>query len=127
MEMFLRKPHTPQFPSARAKTPRGMLTAFSSAGEPIFRGNRKEELINVDHCHPSARGAEAVLNVCVNRALLALREGGHYTIAQDESTSAVYGMPKAAAQLQAAREILALDKIGPRLANLLAATEKVHG
>jgi two-component system response regulator WspF len=47
-----------------------------------------------------------------------LRASGHHTIAQDRSTSAVYGMPKAAADLQAAKEILALDKIGPRLANI---------
>ena len=47
-----------------------------------------------------------------------LRASGHHTIAQDRATSAVYGMPKAAAELKAAVEILALDKIGPRLANM---------
>lgn len=47
-----------------------------------------------------------------------LRESGHRTIAQDRLSSAVYGMPKAAADLKAASEILALDKIGPRLANM---------
>ncbi len=51
--------------------------------------------------------------------LKALREAGHHTIAQDKWTSAVYGMPKAAAELDAAREILALDKIAPRLTNML--------
>jgi chemotaxis response regulator CheB len=48
-----------------------------------------------------------------------LRDQGHDTIAQDAATSAVYGMPKAAAELNAATEILALDKIGPRLTNML--------
>ncbi len=47
-----------------------------------------------------------------------LRQAGHHTIAQDESTSAVYGMPRAAVALEAAQEILALDKIGPRLTNM---------
>ncbi len=50
--------------------------------------------------------------------LKTLRRAGHHTIAQDKSTSAVYGMPKAAAALEAANEILALDKIGPRLTNM---------
>jgi len=50
--------------------------------------------------------------------LKALRERGHHTIAQDRATSAVYGMPKAAAELDAATEILALDKIAPHLTNM---------
>ncbi len=58
--------------------------------------------------------------------LLALRESGHHTIAQDKSSSAVYGMPKAAAELHAANDILALDKIGPRLASLIPSL-KLHG
>ncbi len=43
--------------------------------------------------------------------LKALREAGAHTIAQDQATSAVYGMPKAAAQLNAAVEVLPLDQI----------------
>lgn len=48
-----------------------------------------------------------------------LRDHGHHTIAQDEATCAVYGMPKAAAQLGAAREILPLDQIASRLCSLV--------
>ena len=59
--------------------------------------------------------------------LRALRAGGHHTIAQDRSTSAVYGMPAAAAELDAASEILGLDKIGPRLRNMVAAKTRAHG
>jgi two-component system response regulator WspF len=47
--------------------------------------------------------------------LKALRQAKHHTIAQDRGSSAVYGMPKAAAQLEAAVEILPLSKIGPAL------------
>lgn len=54
--------------------------------------------------------------------LRALRNQGHHTIAQDEATSAVYGMPKAAAKLQAAVEILAVDRIAPHLVNLVVCT-----
>jgi two-component system, chemotaxis family, response regulator WspF len=57
--------------------------------------------------------------------LRALHRKGHHTIAQDRLTSAVYGMPGAAVELQAASEVLALDKIGPRLRNMVRKT-KTH-
>jgi two-component system response regulator WspF len=43
--------------------------------------------------------------------MLNLRQAGHYTIAQDQDTSVVYGMPKAAAEMNAAEQILPLDEI----------------
>jgi two-component system, chemotaxis family, protein-glutamate methylesterase/glutaminase len=51
--------------------------------------------------------------------LLALRKAGAHTIVQDEASCIVYGMPKAAADLGAAREQLPLSQIGPRVADLL--------
>ncbi|RFP07964.1 MULTISPECIES: chemotaxis-specific protein-glutamate methyltransferase CheB [unclassified Duganella] len=51
--------------------------------------------------------------------LLALRRAGHATIAQDQASSAVYGMPRAAAELDAAQMILPLAKIGPALRSAL--------
>jgi chemotaxis response regulator CheB len=48
-----------------------------------------------------------------------LRTRRHHTIAQDQATCAVYGMPKAAAQLDAAVDILPIQKIARRLAELL--------
>jgi two-component system, chemotaxis family, response regulator WspF len=60
--------------------------------------------------------------------LKALRNQGRYTVAQDQATSAVYGMPKAAAKLQAAVDILPLDRIADRLLDHCAARmEKVQG
>ncbi len=56
-----------------------------------------------------------------------LHELGHHTLAQDAHTCAVYGMPKAAVELQAVTEVLPLDKIGPRLSNLLERKLKAHG
>lgn len=47
--------------------------------------------------------------------LKALRAKGHHTIAQDEGSSAVYGMPKAAAAANAAVEILPLKCIAQKL------------
>ncbi len=49
------------------------------------------------------------------QGLKTMREHGCLTIAQDQATSAVYGMPKAAATLGAASEILPLPRIAPRL------------
>lgn len=43
--------------------------------------------------------------------LLALRQAGAHTIAQDEATCVVYGMPRAAVQLDAVDEILPLPRI----------------
>ncbi|GAB1370561.1 chemotaxis response regulator protein-glutamate methylesterase [Candidatus Kapaibacterium sp.] len=45
------------------------------------------------------------------KGLLELRKKGWHTIAQDESTSTVYGMPKAAAENNSAIEILPIQKI----------------
>jgi two-component system chemotaxis response regulator CheB len=50
--------------------------------------------------------------------LLAIRTAGGLTIAQDEATSVVYGMPREAAQLGAAERILPLPEIGPAIAAL---------
>ena len=47
--------------------------------------------------------------------LLALRQMGWMTIAQDQATSIVYGMPKAAAELNAARKILPEGEIAQAL------------
>ncbi|HEY8923852.1 MAG TPA: chemotaxis-specific protein-glutamate methyltransferase CheB [Polyangia bacterium] len=50
--------------------------------------------------------------------LLAIRRAGGYTIAQDEASSVVYGMPREAALLGAAMAILPLGEIGPTLGAL---------
>jgi two-component system response regulator WspF len=52
------------------------------------------------------------------QGLLNMRQRGFMTICQDQASSAVYGMPKAAAALGAAVEILPLALIGSRLTAL---------
>jgi two-component system response regulator WspF len=54
------------------------------------------------------------------QGLQAMRARGHHTIAQDEATSAVYGMPKAAAAINAAVDILPLDAIAARIVEVVA-------
>lgn len=68
-------------------------------------------------------GAAGVLLTGMGRdgadGLLAIRRAGGHTIAQDEATSVVYGMPRAAAEIGAAGSILPLDAIGPALSRLV--------
>lgn len=47
-----------------------------------------------------------------------LRQGGWNTVAQDESTSVVFGMPKAAIELGAAEHVLALPEIAGAVARM---------
>jgi two-component system chemotaxis response regulator CheB len=68
-----------------------------------------------------AAGADAVALLLTGMgddgasALLALRTAGATTLAQDEATSIVFGMPRQAIELGAACEILGLSDIAPRL------------
>jgi two-component system chemotaxis response regulator CheB len=50
--------------------------------------------------------------------LLAVRRAGGLTLAQDEATSVVYGMPREAVALDAAERVLPLEEIGPTIARL---------
>jgi two-component system, chemotaxis family, response regulator WspF len=56
------------------------------------------------------------------QGLLAMRTAGALTIAQDATTCVVYGMPKAAVELNAATEILPITAIGPRIVEAVLAS-----
>lgn len=68
---------------------------------------------------PNAKNVTAALLTGMGRdgadGLLALRKAGAKTISQDEATSVVYGMPRAAAELGASEQVLPLSSIGPAL------------
>ena len=53
------------------------------------------------------------------KGMLALREAGAHTIAQDEATSVVWGMPREAVNLNAACAVLPLDDIADGLLQAL--------
>jgi two-component system chemotaxis response regulator CheB len=53
------------------------------------------------------------------KGLKAMRDAGAVTIAQDEQTSTVFGMPKAAAELGAAVQVLPIERIGAEVARLV--------
>lgn len=54
------------------------------------------------------------------QGLKMMRQQGWLTIAQDQHSSAVYGMPKAAAAIDAAVEIQPLERIAPRLTDVFS-------
>jgi two-component system, chemotaxis family, protein-glutamate methylesterase/glutaminase len=76
----------------------------------------------------AAVGARAVAVVLTGMGhdgaagVAALGRAGAYTIAQDEATSVVWGMPRAAVATGMVREVLPLDAIADRLRQLLALT-----
>jgi two-component system chemotaxis response regulator CheB len=51
--------------------------------------------------------------------LKAMHQAGAYTIAQDEASSVIFSMPKAAIELNAVQEVLDLSQIAPRVRSLL--------
>jgi len=69
------------------------------------------------------RGAVGVLMTGMGRdganGLYAMKQEGAYTIAQDEASSVVFGMPKEAINMGAAGEVLALHKIGRKIKELI--------
>jgi two-component system chemotaxis response regulator CheB len=56
--------------------------------------------------------------------LLAIRRAGGATIAQDEATSVVFGMPREAILLGAAEQILPIQEIGPALVSATRLTRR---
>jgi two-component system chemotaxis response regulator CheB len=77
------------------------------------------------------RAAVAVLLTGMGRdgaaGLLAVRRAGGMTIAQDEATSVVYGMPREAVALGAAEKVLPLNAIGPTLGGLMGVPGEAPG
>ena len=56
--------------------------------------------------------------------LLAIRRAGGFTLAQDEATSVVYGMPREAVLVGGAQAVLPLERIGPEILRLLDGGER---
>ncbi len=60
------------------------------------------------------------------RGLLAVRNAGGVTLAQDEATSVVFGMPREAILIGAAKRVLALDEVAPTLVSLASASKQTR-
>jgi two-component system chemotaxis response regulator CheB len=58
------------------------------------------------------------------QGLLAMREAGAPTVAQDEASCVVFGMPKAAVDLGAADRVLHVDRIAEEILRLAEESQK---
>ncbi|MBI2941442.1 MAG: chemotaxis-specific protein-glutamate methyltransferase CheB [Chloroflexi bacterium] len=61
------------------------------------------------------------------RGIRAIRDAGGRTLVQDEATSAIFGMPRAAIATGAVAEVLPIDAIGDRLLRLVGRTGRLAG
>lgn len=118
---------------------RRVLGATRSASRRAWAKLRLSDAPERHSCRPSvdvlfesvARECSAAVAACLltgmgrdgASGLLAIRRAGGVTIAQDEATSVVYGMPREAVLLGAAERVLPLPEIGPALAALAARAE----
>ena len=82
----------------------------------------------------AAAGAERVVAILLSgmgkdgaQGMQRLAAGGALTIAQDEETSVVFGMPGEAVRLGAAQEVLPVGAIGPYLAQLAGEPARMNG
>jgi two-component system chemotaxis response regulator CheB len=102
-------------------------TALLSAAEAV-RGFRPSGTFLFDSVARSfgAAAVGVILTGMGNDGVEGLRRlhaAGAQVIAQDEASSVVYGMPREAVLAGVATEVLALDRIGPRLAGMARAAE----
>lgn len=86
-------------PNPKASNYRPSIDVFFNSLAPLWHGRGCAVLL-------TGMGRDGA------QGLLALRKAGFLTIAQDKSSSIVYGMPKAAAELEAAETILPIGLIG---------------
>lgn len=99
-------------------TPNPVETPFRPSADALFSSYA---------AHSRERGVAVLLTGMGKdgaQGLLALKRAGWHTIAQDAATSVVFGMPKAAIEIGAAREVLALSDIADGIARAVRASAR---
>lgn len=90
-----------------------------SRAEPVNRHRPSVDVLFQSaalHVGPSAIGVLLTgMGKDGAKGLLAMREAGAWTIAQDHDSCVVYGMPREAAAIGAVREVVPLKDIAPRI------------
>ncbi|MCU5784267.1 chemotaxis-specific protein-glutamate methyltransferase [Alcanivorax balearicus MACL04] len=99
-------------------------------GPPVNRHRPSVDVLFRSAAQHAGRNAIGVLLTGMGKdgagGLLAMREAGAHTLAQDQDTSLVFGMPREAIALDAAIEVLPLDQVAPRLMALAAASGRAQ-
>tara|TARA_R110001606_G_scaffold337046_1_gene485011 strand:+ start:16802 stop:17863 length:1062 start_codon:yes stop_codon:yes gene_type:complete len=99
-------------------------------GPPVNRHRPSVDVLFESAARQAGRNAIGVLLTGMGkdgaRGLLSMREAGAQTLAQDQETSLVFGMPREAIALGAASEVVALDQVAARLMALAAASGRAQ-
>jgi two-component system chemotaxis response regulator CheB len=108
---------------ADSRVPRCRLRA----GEPISGHLPSVDALFLSAARASRLRVVAALLTGMGRdgaaGLKAIRQAGGETIAQDEASSTVFGMPRVAIETGAAAHVLPLETIGPTMLRLAQATQ----
>jgi two-component system chemotaxis response regulator CheB len=94
------------------------------SGPEVNRHRPSVDVLFYSVAQQAGRQARAALLTGMGKdgaaGLLALREAGAFTLAQDEASSIVFGMPREAILIGAAREVAPLDQVPSRLSSRLS-------
>jgi two-component system chemotaxis response regulator CheB len=98
------------------------------AGPPVNRHKPSVDVLFQSLAESAGSNAVGVILTGMGadgaKGLAELRETGAFTIAQDESTSVVFGMPRAAIDLDGVDEVLPLEEIPHRVLKALSGMTK---
>ncbi|MFT3931713.1 MAG: chemotaxis response regulator protein-glutamate methylesterase [Spongiibacteraceae bacterium] len=104
------------------------ITELSKAS-PVNRHRPSVDVLFNSAAESAAQNAIGVILTGMGRdgaqGLLAMRNAGSFTIAQDEQSCVVYGMPKEAVTIGAVESIVALDQIAEQILNATAVKSKL--
>ena len=106
----------------KIKKVKDFYIAYYTDEEPVNRHKPSIDVLFESASREAKNDAVGVLLTGMGKdgakSLKKMRNSGSYTIVQDEYTSIIYGMPKAALDINAADEDLPLEKIADRLLEL---------
>jgi two-component system chemotaxis response regulator CheB len=103
----------------------GQYTTCLSKAEPVNRHRPSVDVLFESAARHAGRNAIGLMFTGMGRdgaaGMLQMREAGAYNFAQDEASCVVFGMPKAAIDLNAVHAVLPLDKMAAGLIEQLTA------